>query len=72
MSEAEAIPSPPNGPPNGAASVIAPDISSWLEITHQAATLIDPKVGNVLLRGTVQLRRRTTLFALHIEHPSPL
>jgi hypothetical protein len=45
MTEAQAIPSPPNG----AASVAAPDLSSWLEITHQAATLIDPKVGNVLL-----------------------
>jgi hypothetical protein len=40
MSEAEAILSPPNGGP----SLATPDLSSWLEITQQAATLIDPKV----------------------------
>jgi hypothetical protein len=48
MTEAQAIPSPPNE----AASTAAPDLSSWLEITHQAATLIDPKVGNSILLAT--------------------
>jgi hypothetical protein len=34
-------------PPGAAFTATAPDLSSWLELTQQAATLIDPKVGNV-------------------------